>query len=103
MHAAFLEILRDPIFDDSRVLLGDVAPLRRRRTVLEGAEAAGAISLQKADLRDSNTSEPASLKNHREYQAACDSAYAQLTLVRGPTEFPPDGVTVICVARNEAG
>jgi glycosyltransferase involved in cell wall biosynthesis/MoaA/NifB/PqqE/SkfB family radical SAM enzyme len=103
MHAAFLEILRDPTFDDSRVLLGDVAPLRRRRTVIEGAEAAGATSLQKADLRNSKTSGPANWKSHREYQAACDSAYAQLTLVRGPAEFPPDGVTVICVARNEAG
>jgi MoaA/NifB/PqqE/SkfB family radical SAM enzyme len=98
MHAALLEILRDPIFDDSRVLLGDVAPLRRRRTVLEGAEAADAVSLQ-----EPNTSELGNWKSRREYQAACDSAYAQLSLAHGPTEFPSDGVTVICVARNEAG
>jgi len=71
--------------------------------VIEGAEAAGAISLQKADLRDSNTSRPTDSENRCEYQVACDSAYAQLTLVRGSTEFPSDGVTVICVARNEAG
>jgi hypothetical protein len=59
--------------------------------------------LQKADLRNPHTAGTANWKNRREYQEACDSAYAQLTLVRGPAEFSPDGVTVICVARNEAG
>jgi hypothetical protein len=41
-------------------------------------------------------------QNHDQYQAACDAAYGQLTLIRGPAEFPSDGVTVVCVARNEA-
>jgi hypothetical protein len=41
-------------------------------------------------------------QNHHQYQAACDAAYGQLTLIRGPAEFPSDGVTVVCVARNEA-
>src|SRR5262245_47263556 len=41
-------------------------------------------------------------QSHHLYQAACDSAYGQLTLVRGPAEFSSDGVTVVCVARNEA-
>ena len=103
MHASFLEILRDPVFDDSRVLLGDVAPLRRRRAVLEGAEAADVAGSPTADLLELNASGPDNLRAHREYQAACDAAYAQLTLVGGPAEFPSDGVTVICVARNEAG
>jgi hypothetical protein len=40
-------------------------------------------------------------QNHEQYLAACDSAYEQLTLMRGPAEFPSDGVTVVCVARNE--
>ena len=41
-------------------------------------------------------------QNHDQYQAACDAAYGQLTRIRGPAEFPSDGVTVVCVARNEA-
>jgi hypothetical protein len=41
-------------------------------------------------------------QNHDQYQAACDAVYGQLTLIRGPAEFPSDGVTVVCVARNEA-
>jgi hypothetical protein len=41
-------------------------------------------------------------QNHHQYQAACDSAYEQLTLIHGPAEFPSDGVTVVCAARNEA-
>jgi len=41
-------------------------------------------------------------QSHHLYQAACDSAYGQLTLMRGPAEFPSDGVTGVCVARNEA-
>lgn len=40
--------------------------------------------------------------NHSAYLQVCDSAYADLKLVRGDPEFPSDGVTVICVARNEA-
>jgi len=40
--------------------------------------------------------------NHHEYQAACDSAYGQLTLMSGPAKFPSDGVTVVCAVRNEA-
>ncbi len=40
--------------------------------------------------------------DHDAYLGACDSAYADLKYVRGSTEFAPDGVTVICVARNEA-
>lgn len=40
--------------------------------------------------------------DHNAYLESCDSAYADLKYVRGSTEFSSDGVTVICVARNEA-
>jgi glycosyl transferase family 2 len=36
------------------------------------------------------------------YLAACDAAYGQLERMCGQADFPPDGVTAVCVARNEA-
>jgi hypothetical protein len=41
-------------------------------------------------------------QDHAAYLAACDADYAKLTRVQGPAEFSSDGVTAICVARNEA-
>jgi hypothetical protein len=43
-----------------------------------------------------------SWQDHPAYLAACDQAYSQLHRVCGNADFPSDGVTAICVARNEA-
>ena len=80
----------------------DPSPAAAQESDPPCARSSARSSFQKADRRVSKASRSDSWQNHREFQAACDSAYAQLTLVHGPAEFSSDGVTVICVARNEA-
>jgi hypothetical protein len=39
--------------------------------------------------------------NHSAYQAACDTAYAELEKISGSATFTPEFPTIVCVLRNE--